>query len=162
MRFRPPCTLLAAALLGSCASAPDRSSGLLPEIDALGVRVARTVCPGAPTAVERVRNRHVPGQTDRLETRLCAAGRSTWYRGATTSDPDGLALAVEVRSPGAGLPPYLEIGAPIRAVRRALGVPQARTASSLTYALGMEGNGTVTIRRARGRVASVQWAWTID
>ena len=160
------CSLLlapiAAALLSACASPPDREMSVLRDIDALGERLARTVCAGSPTAVELVPNRHVEGQTDRLETRECAAGRSTLYRGATTSDPDGLAVTVEVRERGAGLPPYLEIAAPVRRLGVVLGAPQERSASSITYALGVEGNDTVTIRHVDGRVASVQWAWLVD
>lgn len=154
--------LLGAALLGACASGPERSPAVLREIDALGEGLARTLCPGPPTAVESVANRHVSGQTDRIETRECVAGRATLYRGATTSDPDGLALAVEVRERGAGLPAYVEIGHPLRSPRRVLGAPQARTTSSVTYALDEEGNGTLTIRHAEGRVASVQWTWLVD
>ena len=131
-------------------------------LEALGARLARSVCPGEPTRVEPVPNRHIPGQIDRLETRQCAAGSSTFYVGKTTSDPAGLALAVEVRAAGAGLPPHLEIGQPIGKALQVLGAPQDQTSESVTYGLGVEGTSTVTIRQAAGKVASVQWAWDVD
>lgn len=151
--------LVLGALVGCPASGPERADLTL---EALGERLARSICPGAPTKVEPVPNRHVPGQVDRLETRECATGSSTLYLGNTTSDPNGLALALEIRAQGMELPSHLEIGQSIGKTRRVLGPPQEQTSGSVTYGLGLEGINTITIRHAAGKVSSVQWAWVVD
>lgn len=68
-------TLLLGAL-AACSTVRESPSSSLAE---LGVRLAGTLCPGPPTQVESVQNLHNSGQTDRLETRQCAAGTSTLY-----------------------------------------------------------------------------------
>jgi len=159
----PMCSRVAVAVLVSGALAactPSRESP--PEsLYELGDRLARTICAGAPAEIEPVPNVHVDGQTDRLETRRCPAGSSTLYIGRSTSDPAGLAVAVEIRAPGAGLPPQLEIDQPIERAVRWLGVPQEQADGSATYGLG-EGIDTVTIRHMSGRITSVQWTWLVD
>lgn len=151
-------TLLLGAL-AACSTVRESPSSSLAE---LGVRLAGTLCPGPPTQVESVQNLHISGQTDRLETRQCAAGTSTLYVGQTTSKPDGLAVAVEIVTSGKGLPSYLEIGQPIQRAVQALGAPQEQTPGSVTYGLSLEGTATMTLRQSGGRITSVQWAWMVD
>lgn len=147
-----PVALVLAALAG-CSTVHERSTLSLHE---LGDHLARSVCPGPPAKVEPVPNQHVPGQTDRLETRQCAGASSTLYVGSAASDPEGLAVAVEIRAAGLGLPAYLEIGQPIEKAARALGPPQSQTPGSVTYGLGLEGSDTLTVHHLSGRISSVQ------
>lgn len=151
--------VLLCVVLAGCAT---NSKVALEPLDQLGDQLARTLCATSAPNIEPVPNRHVDGQIDRLETRRCSAGRSTLYRGATTSDPDGLPVAVEVVARGIGLPSYLEIGEPIGGALTALGVPHENGPSSVTYSLSMEGTGTATIQHAGGRIASVRWVWDLD
>lgn len=143
----------------ACLTSRERSSLSLEE---LGEHLARTVCLGPPTKVEPVPNQHVPGQTDHLETRQCFAGSSTFYVGETTSNPNGLAVAAEIRAPRSGLPQYMEIGQPVEKAVQVLGAPKDQTTTSITYGLGLEGVDTFTIHHSAGRISSVQWAWLVD
>jgi len=152
----------ATLLLGTLAACSTVRESPTSSLGGLGERLARTICSGSPAKVESVRNWHIPGQTDRLETRQCAAGTSTLYRGQTTSNPDGLAIAVEIVTSGAGLPPYLEIGQPIQRALQRLGVPQEQTPGSATYGLSLESADTITLHQSAGRITSVQWAWMVD
>lgn len=145
--------------LAACSPLREPATGSLGE---LGRSLARSLCPGTPARVESVRNLHVPGQIDRLETRRCEAGASTLYVGETTSDPEGLALAVEVMAPASGLPPHLEIGQPIQRALQVLGPPREQNTDSATYGLSIEGNDLITLRHSAGRIVSVQWAWVVD
>jgi len=112
--------------------------------------------------VESARNRHIPGQIDRLETRQCAAGTSTFYMGQTTSNPNGLAIAVQIVTSGKGLPPHLEIGQPFQRALHIPGAPQEQSPGSATNGLSLEGNDSITLRQSAGRITSVQWAWMVD
>ncbi|TCZ80370.1 hypothetical protein [Lysobacter sp. N42] len=129
---------------------------------ATGDRLARTLCASAAPQIEHVPNKHVDGQMDQVETRRCEAGTSTIYRGATTSDPNGLPIFVQVNVQGAGLPPYLEIGQPVERVTQFLGKPQETGPGTITYGLSMEGIDTATILHAGGQVTSVRWEWVVD
>lgn len=151
--------ILLVGTLAACSTLVESPSVSLGE---LGDRLARTLCPGPPTQVESVPNRHIPGQTDRLETRRCAAGNSTLYIGHTTSNPNGLAVAVEIVKTGAGLPSHLEIGQPMERALQILGAPQEQTPGSATYGLSLESVDTITLRQSAGRITSVQWAWMVD
>ncbi|GAA4861112.1 hypothetical protein GCM10023332_11430 [Luteimonas vadosa] len=145
--------------IAACSTASDTR---LESLDELGDRLARTICSRAPVKVESVPNPHVEGQIDRLETRQCASGSSTLYIGETTSDPNGLAVAVNILAEGSGLPPLLEIGHPIEHVMQSHGPPQEQAPGSVTYGLGIEGIDTITIRHEAGRITSIQWAWLVD
>ena len=151
--------VLLSAVLGGCATAPVSAPETLGEI---GNRVARKLCSVSVVTVKPVPNQHIDGQMDRLETRQCPIGSSTFYRGATTSDPDGLPLTVELVAKGVGLPPHLEIGEPIGPAMRALGTPQEQDLGSFTYGLSVEGSDTATIHHAAGRITSVRWVWVVD
>lgn len=145
--------------LAACSTAVESRSDALGK---LGERLVRTLCPGPPSEVQPVRNRHLDGQMDRLETRQCSAGSSTLYIGQTTSKPHGLAVMVEVVTAGTGLPPYLEIGQPVQRALQTLGAPQHQAAGSATYDLSLEGNDAITVRHSAGRITSVQWEWVVD
>lgn len=152
----------AALLLGTLAACSTDVESPPGKLGELGERLVRTLCPGPPTEVEPVPNRHTAGQVDRLETRRCAAGSATLYIGQTTSNRKGLAVMVEVVTAGTGLPPYLEIGQPVQQALQRLGAPQQQTAGSATYDSSLEGNDAMTLRHSAGRITSVQWEWVVD
>ena len=159
MRRRAPFLLSIAGAVAAGHGLPQEP----PEpLEHLGNRLARTTCADAAVEIETVANRHIEGQKDQLETRRCTEGLSTTYVGQTTSDPDGLPLTVEIVAPGAGLPPYLEIGEPVQRATHMLGAPAEQARGSLTYGLGIEGINTVVIRHSEGRITSVQWCWVVD
>lgn len=154
--------LLALAACSTGGSTYSDPSRIDPALHELGERLAHSLCAGLPAEVEPVPNRHVPGQVDRLETRDCTAGSSTLYVGQTTSDPRGIAVTVEVRAAGAGLPSHLEIGQPVEKAVRVLGPPRSRTSGTVTYGLGPRERDSVTIHYSAGSIASVQWEWMVD
>jgi hypothetical protein len=159
MCSRVAIVLLAAATLAGCATAPRPGAHGLYE---LGEALARLICPGPPTRIDRVANTHVPGYIDRIETRECPQGISAIYIGEPASDPTGLVMSVEVIAPSAGLPRHLEIGQHVRSAIRALGSPQSRTQDTITYPLDPESDSSMTISHQDGRIISVRWSWAID
>lgn len=128
----------------------------------LGDQLARTICSGTPPSTEEVANPHVSGQTDRIDTRECATGSSTLYHGATTSNPEGFAIALSIRQADAGLPKVIDVGRPIEPAITALGVPTESSADRVIYGLGEERIDTLTLHHAAGRIVSVSWSWQID
>ena len=106
------------ALLAACASTPALDATHLQE---LGQHLTRSVCPGPPANVVSVPNRHVTGYIDRIEVRTCSKGSSELYVGERASNPQGLAMSVEITAPDAGLPQWLEIGRPLTRALRVLG-----------------------------------------
>jgi hypothetical protein len=159
MCSRVAAVVMISAVLGGCAvvSVTERKS-----LAAIGDRIARDLCARSAPEVEHVPNKHVDGQMDRMETRRCKAGTSTIYRGATTSDPRGLPVFAQVNMPGAGLPPYLEVGQSVDRAVEALGEPQETKPGSLTFGLSVEGIDTATIQHSGGRITSVRWEWVVD
>lgn len=152
-------TVFVSVALSACAAVGKQK----PEsLYALGDRLARTVCAEASPEIQPVANLHVPGQTDQLETRRCSEGSSTLYKGKTTSNPAGLAVAVEVLAPRSGLPAHLEIGQPIKRAIELQGQPQEQAEGAVTYGLGIGGTGTVTIAHESDRITAVRWALFVD
>lgn len=151
--------LLAVSAFVGCASsrAPQAS-----DLYALGESLARSICPGPPTQVAHVANTHEPEYIDRIETRVCQQGASSFYVGELASDPGGLAMSVEVKASSAGLPGYLEIGAPINGARRVLGAPESSTVDTATYLVSVESEDTLSIRHTDGKIVAVRWSWVVD
>lgn len=146
-------------MLSACAAVQDKSPDSLYK---LGDRLARTVCAESAPAIQPVKNLHVEGQIDQLETRRCTSGSSTLYKGKTTSNPEGLPVAVEILAPQSGLPAHLEIGQPVDQAVKLLGAPQEQTQKSLTYDLGMQGRAMLTLNHQSGLINSVRWAWAME
>lgn len=146
-------------MLSACAAVQDKSPDSLYK---LGDRLARTVCAESAPSIQPVKNLHVEGQIDQLETRRCTSGSSTLYKGKTTSNPEGLPVAVEILAPQSGLPAHLEIGQPVDQAVKVLGAPQEQTQKSLTYGLGMQGRAMLTLNHQSGLINSVRWTWAMD
>ena len=159
MRNDVAIVIIGLVALGGCSAAPQHASRSL---DDLGRDLARKICLGPPNAVQRVKNAHVTDQIDRLETRECAAGSSTLYVSSEAAEPKVLAVAVEVRAKSAGLPPHLQVGAPIADALRELGEPNSLSPESAVYGLAFDSTDTVTLRAAGGRISSLHWVWALD
>lgn len=159
MSSRITILLIYIARLSGCASTPKLDSEMLYE---LGERLARSVCPGPPTQSTAIANRHVTGKIDQIETRICSSGVSEIYVGETASDPNGLALSVEIIAPGVGLPPSLEIGRPLGTAIRLLGPPELLESESATYSLSTESDSSLTIKANADKIISVLWLFYVE
>ena len=148
-----------AALLAGCATTPATDAT---QLYGLGQHLTRSVCPGPPTSVVSLPNKHVAGYIDRIEARICSKGSSELYLGELASKPQGLAMSVEITAPNAGLPHWLEIGQPLSRAVRVLGVPQERDAESITYPITWDSDDSLIISAKKGRIASVRWSWAVD
>ena len=148
-----------AALFAGCATTPAADATRLYE---LGQQLTHSVCPGPPARVVSVPNKHVPGYIDRIEVRTCSNGSSELYVGELTTNPQGLAMSVEIVAPNAGLPHWLEIGQPLSRVLRMLGEPQERDAKSIKYLITSDSDDSIVIFAETGKIASVRWSWAVD
>ncbi|MBA2679315.1 MAG: hypothetical protein H0U76_13075 [Ktedonobacteraceae bacterium] len=152
-------TLICLLVLGGCASAP---STVPYDIDGLGESLVRTICGDtAPTHVQSVPNPHVDGVTDTIEQRSCPIGTSTLYKSTQASNPNGLAMRLEIRQSGSGVPNFLDIGASVSDAVKRLGSPASQTGNSTTYVFG-DLEDTFIIEAQGGVIRSLSWSWTVD
>jgi len=158
MDFRACLACLLCASLAACSTVGIGEDESLPE---MGERLARTHCSNATPSVRNVPNSHIEGQLDRIEIRRCESGSAALYKGPTTSNPDGLALQVEITQPRAGLPSDLDVGSPVDRALERLGPALEQGAGFHRYALGEDGD-RFTLHHAGGRITSVEWEWSID
>ena len=151
--------ILASAAASGCKSLTPRDPNSLYE---LGERLSRSVCSTSEVQLTAVENRHEAGRIDHIELRSCPEGSSEIYVGASSSNPQGLAMSVEIKAPRAGLPKYLEIGVPVKSAAEALGPPETQSSDALSYSVSEESPSDLTISVKSGRITSVKWSFYID
>jgi len=71
-------------------------------------------------------------------------------------------MSVEIKAPRAGLPQYLEIGAPVSGAEEALGPPESQSSDALNYSVSQESPSDLTISVKSGKITSVKWCFYID
>jgi hypothetical protein len=146
-------------VLSGCVSAP---STVPFDIDGLGESLVRNICGNvAPTHIESVPNPHVEGVTDSIEQRSCPIGASTLYKSTQASDPNGLAMNLEVRQSVSGVPKFLDIGASVSDAVKRLGSPTSQTGNSTKYVFG-DFEDTFVIEARGGVIRSLAWSWSVD
>ena len=151
--------ILVSATASGCKSLTPRDPNSLYE---LGEHLSRSVCSTSEVQLSTVENKHDAGQIDHIELRSCPEGSSEIYVGASSSNPQGLAMSVEIKAPRAGLPQYLEIGAPVSGAEEALGPPESQSSDALSYSVSQESPSDLTISVKSGRITSVKWCFYID
>ena len=159
MNHRRFAVLTCAVTFAGCASVPSVPAY---DIDYLGRSFVRTICGNGPPAdVETIPNKHVDAVMDTIERRTCFRGSSTLYVSTQASDPSGLAMSVEIRQPGSGVPKFLEVGKSVSDATHRLGQPTSQNGDSITYEFG-DFLDTFTITAPDGIIHSLAWSWSID
>jgi hypothetical protein len=132
------------------------------DIDALGESLVRIICRELPPFLtENVANLHVEGANDIVEHRSCLIGASTLYKSTNASNPEGLAMRLQIVQPGSGVPRFLEIGTPVAEAVEKIGSPTLQTKNKITYEFGTFEN-TFVIETRNGVIRSLVWSWFID
>ena len=151
--------MLAGSVLGGCTHfrLTDRTQLII-----LGERIARGICPNSIPEVVAVQNRHDNTVIDRIETRNCTMGGAKIYFPKKSWSQSGLVLSVFVRSVGAGVPGYVEIGSPETEVIKYLGEPSFKDADSGSYELSPEVENTMKVSYSNGFVSTLSWSFYAD
>ncbi|MDP5291132.1 hypothetical protein Q9290_02310 [Oceanimonas sp. CHS3-5] len=144
--------------LAGCAGQQERA---LARLEHIAGEVMSAPCAAPEYGYRQVKNPHVPGLIDEIETLRCPGLEAQTYLSRESARPDGMPIYLRMSGPHAGLPAFLQPGSPGAGLAEQLGPPAERSAARWRYG-SAETTETVVIEWQGGVIRQLRWEWYFD